>query len=325
MPPHHPSPNHDRHLPKLTAIALGIAALLWAIALDSPARASEGLAPDIWNPSIFQAVVLGMVQGLTEFVPISSTAHLKMVPELLGWGDPGAAFSAAIQLGSIAAVLGYFWNDLRQVVGGATRAIGQRNWQSRDFRIALGIAIGTVPIVAIGLTTRLFFNDFYELTVRTSTTIASVSILMGLLLGFAEELCRHARDFENLGVTDGILIGLAQAMAIVPGVSRSGSTMTAGLFLGLDRATAARFSFLLGIPAISLAGMFELKDLVGGIEAAALWALVAGLISALVFSYLAIAWLIRFLQTQSTWVFVWYRFAFGVFVFFAIASGWIGG
>jgi undecaprenyl-diphosphatase len=310
------------HLKPITAIAVGIAALLWTIALGSSAQASDGVATS-WTPDMFQAAVLGMVQGLTEFIPISSTAHLKIVPQALGWGDPGVAFSATIQLGSIVAVLSYFWADLRQVLGGSVRAIQTRDWESLDFRIALGIAIGTLPIIVVGLVVKVLFGEFYDTVVRTSTVVAIVSIVMGLLLGLAEELCKRSRGFEGLGVKDGILVGLAEALAVIPGVSRSGSTMTAGLFLGLDRATAARFSFLLGIPAITLAGLFELKDLLAGVSGSELWALFAGLISAIVFSYIAIAWLIRFLQTQSTWVFVWYRVAFGSVLLVALSQGWI--
>jgi undecaprenyl-diphosphatase len=317
-----PTLDRSPHLKPITAIAVGIAALLWTIALGSSAQASDG-AISSWTPDIFQAAVLGMVQGLTEFIPISSTAHLKIVPQALGWGDPGVAFSAAIQLGSIVAVLSYFWADLRQVLGGSVRAIQQRDWESLDFRIALGIAIGTLPIVVLGLVIKVLLGEFYDTVVRTSTVVAIVSIVMGLLLGLAEELCKHSRGFEELGIKDGILVGLAEALAVIPGVSRSGSTMTAGLFLGLDRATAARFSFLLGIPAITLAGLFELKDLVAGVSGAELLALVAGLISAIVFSYVAIAWLIRFLQTQSTWVFVWYRVVFGSVLLVALSQGWI--
>jgi undecaprenyl-diphosphatase len=265
--------------------------------------------------TIWQAIVLGMVQGLTEFIPISSTAHLKVVPVMLGWGDPGVSFSAVIQLGSIAAVLWYFWSDLTGLAVGAFRALQEKEYGDRDFRIAIGIALGTLPIVILGLGIK--FNatiaEFYDTKVRSLLVIGIVSIVMGLLLGIAEMLGKRLRNFEQLTLKDGILMGCAQALAIIPGVSRSGSTITSGLFMGLERATAARFSFLLGIPAITLAGLVELKDLltegVGGVGMAPL---IAGLISSVVFSYGAIAWLIKFLQTQNTWVFVWYRLIFGL-------------
>lgn len=272
--------------------------------------------------NIIQAVVLGMVQGLTEFLPISSTAHLKVVPVALGWGDPGVAYTAIIQLGSIAAVLWYFWGDLVQIAVGAFKAIRTSDYQSNEFRMALGIGLGTIPIIFFGLLIKVLIPDFDKSPLRSMAAIACASIVMSMLLGIAEKIGQKKRDFEALGVQDGILMGLAQAMALVPGVSRSGSTLTAGLFMGLERATAARFSFLLGIPAITLAGLVELKDVVKeGVGDAGMISLVVGTISAAVFSYLSIAWLLSFLKTQSTWVFIWYRLLFGVVILAAIFSG----
>ncbi len=273
------------------------------------------------QPNIFQAIILGMVQGLTEFLPISSTAHLKVIPVILGWGDPGVAFTAVIQLGSIAAVLWYFWSDLTQITTGAFIAIGQKNYKSYDLRLAIGIALGTLPIVFFGLLIKIFIPDFDNSPIRSLGAIAIASILMSLLLGLAEQIGKRKRNFEKLNITDGILMGFAQAIALIPGVSRSGSTLTAGLFMGLERAAAARFSFLLGIPAITLAGLVELKDVLAtGITSGGIVTMVVGVISAAVFSYLAIAWLLRFLQTQNTWVFVWYRLAFGIAILGAIAT-----
>ncbi len=270
----------------------------------------------------FQAIILGIVQGLTEFLPISSTAHLKIVPVALGWGDPGVAFTAVIQLGSIAAVLWYFWQDLTNVIIGGFKAIQTSDYQSSEFRMALGIALGTLPIVFFGLLIKVFIPNYDNSPLRSSAAIAIASIVMALLLGLAEKNGTRKRNFEQLNARDGVLMGLAQALALVPGVSRSGSTITAGLFMGLERATAARFSFLLGIPAITLAGLIELKGLIengfgniGGV------ALTLGLIASAISSYLAIAWLIRYLQTRNTWVFVWYRLAFGVAILAAIAGG----
>ena len=274
--------------------------------------------------NVFQAVVLGFVQGATEFIPISSTAHMKAIPVFLGWGDPGVAFTAVIQLGSIAAVLWYFWSDLSQITRGMLKAISSSDYDSKDFWLAVGIAIGTIPIVIFGLGIKTFVPDFDNSPLRSMPSIAIASIVMGLLLGLAEYLGSQKRNFEDLTAKDGIIIGIAQALAIIPGVSRSGSTMTAGLFNNLDRATAARFSFLLGIPAITLAGLVELKDLIeAGIDSSQTLSIVAGLISSAIFSYLAIAWLIKFLQRRSTWVFVWYRIAFGLFILGALAMGWI--
>lgn len=212
--------------------------------------------------NLFQAIVLGFVQGATEFIPISSTAHLKAIPVFFGWGDPGVSFTAVIQLGSVAAVLSYFWSDLSQITRGMLKAVRTSDYDSQDFWLAVGIAVGTIPIVILGLLLKTFDPAFYENTLRSMPSIAIVSIIMALLLALAESVGNQKRDFKDLTVKDGILVGLAQALAIIPGVSRSGSTMTAGLFNNLDRGTAARFSFLLGIPAILLSGLVELKDLI---------------------------------------------------------------
>ncbi len=272
--------------------------------------------------NFFQAIVLGFVQGATEFIPISSTAHLKAVPVFLGWGDPGVAFSAIIQLGSIAAVLSYFWDDLTQITKGMVQAVSRSDYDSQNFWLAVGIAVGTIPIVICGLGIKIFVPDFDNSPLRSMTSIAIASIVMGLLLGLAEYTGNHKRNFNDLRTKDGIIIGFAQALAIIPGVSRSGSTITAGLFNNIDRATAARFSFLLGIPAITLAGLVEFKNLWEiGISRTELGPLIAGLISSAIFSYLAIAWLIKFLQKRSTWVFVWYRLGFGIIILISLAKG----
>lgn len=274
--------------------------------------------------NVWQAIALGFVQGATEFIPISSTAHLKAIPIFFGWGDPGVAFTAIIQLGSIAAVLRYFWGDLTQICRGMFKAIAKSDYDSQDFWLAIGIAVGTIPIVIAGLCIKAFIPDFDNSIVRSMPSIAIASIVMGLLLGLAEYVGSQKRDFNDLTAKDGIVIGFAQALALIPGVSRSGSTITAGLFTNLDRATAARFSFLLGIPAITLAALVELKDLIEtGIDSSQTFSIIAGLISSALFSYLAIAWLIKFLQRRSTWVFVWYRLGFGILILVAVAAGWI--
>ena len=271
--------------------------------------------------SLFHAIVIGIVQGLTEFLPISSTAHVKVVPVLLGWGDPGVSFTAVIQLGSVAAILWYFWSDLSSVTTKAIRAALNRNFRSSDFRLGLGIVLGTVPIVVVGLFVKLFIPGYDKSIVRSTGAIALTSIVMAILLGIAEFVGSRKRDFTKLGLGDGIGVGLAQTLAIIPGVSRSGSTLTAALFLGLKRETAARFSFLLGMPAILLAGLVSLTDVVGSDSTVGVVPLLGGLFAAVVFSYLSIAWLIEFLKHHSTWVFVWYRLAFGAVLLIAIASG----
>lgn len=263
----------------------------------------------------FQAIVLGIVQGLTEFLPISSTAHLKVIPVALGWGDPGVAFTAVIQLGSIAAVLWYFWSDLTDITRGIVRAILISDYKSHEFSLAVGIGLGTLPILFFGLLLKVFVTDLDNSPLRSLGAIAVASIVMALLLALSEKIGTHQRDFKQLRWQDGLLMGMAQALALIPGVSRSGSTLTAGLFMNLERATAARFSFLLGIPAITLAGLVECKDVLDmQFSGDIIFSLIIGVISAAVFSYLAIAWLISYLQKQDTWVFVWYRLGFGVLI-----------
>jgi undecaprenyl-diphosphatase len=272
--------------------------------------------------NILQAIILGFVQGVTEFLPISSTAHLKVVPVVLGWGDPGVAFTAIIQLGSIAAVLWYFRLDLTRLLKGGWSAVARKDYADYDLRLCLGILLGTLPIVFCGLLIKNFIPDFDNSPIRSLAAIAIASIVMSLLLGLAEILGKRQRDFENLTMKDGLLMGLAQSLSLIPGVSRSGSTLTAGLFIGLQRETAARFSFLLGIPAITLAGLVELKDFLDqGIVDAGIASLVVGVISSAVFSYLAIAGLLRFLKTHSNWVFIWYRLIFGILILAAIRMG----
>lgn len=293
-------------------------ALLDALLAQTPAADVSGSA----QINLAQALVLGIVQGLTEFLPISSSAHLKVVPIALGWGDPGVAYTAVIQLGSIVAVLWYFWKDLTNITVGAVEALVRRDYKSQEFQMAVALVVGTIPIVFFGLLIKALVPDFDNSPLRSLASIAIASIVMSLLLATAEKTGKRNRTYEKLTVLDGILMGLAQAIALIPGCSRSGSTLTAGLFMGLERPAAARFSFLLGIPAITLAGLVELKgDLGQGIGEAGVAALIVGTISSFVFSYLSIAWLMKFLQTQKTWIFVLYRLAFGVAILTAIAGG----
>jgi undecaprenyl-diphosphatase len=287
---------------------------------------SEQIVPATTIPTpqinLVQAVVLGIVQGLTEFLPISSTGHLKVVSVALGWGTPNTNFTAILELGSIAAVMWYFWKDVVQLTGGAIQAIQRSDYQSHSLRIPLGIALGTLPIVFFGLLVKMFIPNFDRSPLRSLGAIAVASIGMSLLLGIAEKLGKLKRNFDALTIQDGVLMGLAQATAIIPGVSRSGSTLTAGLFMGLERATAARFSFLLAIPAITLTGLVELAEVFAqGLEATQLILLIVGFISSAILSYLTIDWLLRYLQTQNTWIFVWYRLVFGIAILSAIAVG----
>ena len=276
----------------------------------------------------WQAFVLGIVQGLTEFLPISSTAHLKVVPTIFGWKDAGLSFDAVIQLGSIVAVVSYFWKDLSNITLGTIDAVRHQQYKSQEFKLAVAIALGTIPILFGGLLIKIFVPDYDKSPLRSLAAIAIASIVMSSLLALAEIFGQRdkteKRSFQRVRVIDGILMGLAQTMAIIPGVSRSGSTLTAGLFLGLDRVAATRFSFLLGIPAITIAGLVELISIVRkGFGDVGVGQLAIGLFSSVIVSYLAIAWLLKFFQTHTTWVFVGYRLVFGSLLLISLGLGWL--
>lgn len=272
---------------------------------------------------LLEALVLGIVQGLTEFLPISSTAHLRVVPALLGWDDPGVSVTAAIQLGSVAAVVAYFRQDLTQVLRGISRAVRYGQWREPEARLGVAMVIGTLPILVLGLGIKVFWHAGYASSpLRSVPSIAVVSIVMALFLALAECFGPRLKQLEGVTSRDGFVVGLAQALAVIPGVSRSGSTLTASLFDGWKRADAARFSFLLGIPAISIAGLVELKSALSLGSGAGPLPLVVGILSAAVVSWLAIDWLLRFLQRNSTWIFVGYRLVFGagLLVWWAVKS-----
>jgi len=276
----------------------------------------------------WQAFVLGIVQGLTEFLPISSSAHLKVAHEIFGEHNSGLSFDAVIQLGSIVAVVSYFWKDLSNITLGTIAAIQKKDYKSHEFKLAKAIALGTVPILLGGVLIKVLVKNYDESPLRSLTAIAIASIFMSSLLALAEILGQRSksekRPFPRVRVIDGILMGAAQAMALVPGVSRSGSTLTAGLFLGLDRVAATRFSFLLGIPAITLAGLVELLSIIKkGFGDVGVIQLAIGLFSSIIFSYLAIAWLLKFFQTHTTWVFVGYRLVFGALLLTSVGLGWL--
>ncbi|WP_457443736.1 undecaprenyl-diphosphate phosphatase [Thermostichus sp. MS-CIW-26] len=274
------------------------------------------LLADTWYPNWWQALILGMVQGITEFLPISSTAHLRVFPALVGWPDAGASFTAVIQLGSLGAVLIYFASDLRQLILGSWKAWRERDFQQEPWRLSVGILVGTVPIVVAGWAIKAIWGS----PPRQLWVIATAAIGLALLLGWAEQTGKRQRDLHSLGIWDGIWVGLAQALSLIPGVSRSGSTITAGLFLNLQRSVAARYSFLLGIPALFLAGVLEF---VSDFEVEALLPQGLGTLSAFVFSYLSIDWLIKFLQRSSTWLFIFYRIGFGLFIILGLALGFL--
>jgi undecaprenyl-diphosphatase len=270
--------------------------------------------------STLEAIVLGIVQGLTEFLPISSTGHLRIVPAFLGWEDPGAAFTAVTQLGTMAAVLVYFRADLIRIALAWVRSVRDRPARRElDARIGWYIVLGTIPIGIFGV----LFKDQIENGARDLYLIGTALIVLGLVLLLAERVSTRSRSMEQIEARDGLAVGLAQALALVPGVSRSGATITAGLFLGLDRPTAARFSFLLSVPAVVLSGLFELGSILSGEEGehVSTGNLVLATLLAFVTGYAAIAWLLRFLSTHSTLVFVVYRVALGVLVLVLVSTG----
>jgi undecaprenyl-diphosphatase len=259
--------------------------------------------------TFWESVVLGIVQGLTEYLPISSTAHLRIVPALLGWPDPGAAYTAVIQLGTLLAVLVYFRKDLVKLGTGSARELSARDWSGADLRMTLAILAGTLPIGILGL----LFKRQIENDLRSLFVIASALIALAILLAIAEKIGKRTRGAESLTFWDVQIIGAAQALALIPGASRSGTTLTAALLIGMRRDEAARFSFLLGIPAVTAAGLFELKDLIeSGLDSNGLWLLVIGTIAAFVSGLAAIEALLRFLKTRSTLVFIVYRILLGL-------------
>jgi undecaprenyl-diphosphatase len=270
--------------------------------------------------SIIEAIVLGIAQGLTEFLPVSSTAHLRIIPAFAGWEDPGAAFTAVTQLGTMAAVLLYFRADLARIAVAWVRSLRDPVVRrTLDARMGWYILIGTIPIGIFGL----LFKNQIETGARDLYLIGSTLILLGLLLLVAERVAKHDRPLDQITTRDGIAIGFAQALALVPGVSRSGATLTAGLFMGFDRTSAARFSFLLSVPAVVLSGAVELASILSGEEGehVGLGALAVATLLAFISGYAAIAWMLRFLVSHSTVVFVGYRVALGVLVLALAATG----
>jgi len=270
--------------------------------------------------SLLEAIVLGIVQGLTEFLPISSTAHLKIVPKLLGWSDPGASFSAVIQLGTVLAVLGYFRKDLWEIAAGVLQGLRSgRPLEDERSRLGIYIAAATVPIVVFGL----LFQEEIRTGLRSLYVISASLILVGVAMAWADRrLTLFGPTKREVGFADAMFVGMAQALALIPGVSRSGSTIAAALFRGLDRAEAARFSFLLSVPAVTAAGLKEGYELLSaGLGDEGIAALLAGTVSSFVVGYAAIAGLIAFLKRRSVMVFVGYRIALGLFLLVLLGAG----
>lgn len=285
------------------------------------ADCTNGLDTGFVSLGYAKVAVLGVVQGITELMPISSTAHMRIVPALLGWRDPGSAFSAAMQLAALAAVVSYFWSDVRGLVFGSMSAVVRRDWRDKSLRFAAAIVLGTFPIVIGGLLLAPILNACNS-PLRGLAVIGWSSLAMSLLLAAAELLCKHRRSLGSFTFLDALIVGVAQVGALIPGVSRSGSTLTAALFLNFDRAEAARFSFLLGLPAITLAGFKELWELRHASLDAYGWSvLTVGLVVASISAFAAIWGLLRILEKYSAWPFVFYRALIGAFLVVASYLG----
>jgi undecaprenyl-diphosphatase len=267
---------------------------------------------------LFKAVFLGLLQGLTEFLPISSSAHLRIFPELLGWEDPGAAFTAVVQIGTETAVLLYFWRDIWRIGSTWVRSLFVRELRAeQDARMGWFIIVGSLPIVLLGIV----FKDVIEQDFRNLWVIGTMLILFGVILGVAERVGRKTQSIERLTMRDAVLLGLAQAAALIPGVSRSGSTISMGLFLGYEREAATRYAFLLAIPAVVGAGLFELPEIPGGHYEYGVVPTVVATVVAFVVGYAAIAWLLRYVSTHSYAPFIIYRIALGGLTLALLGAG----
>tara|TARA_B100000579_G_scaffold262594_1_gene216374 strand:+ start:6272 stop:7108 length:837 start_codon:yes stop_codon:yes gene_type:complete len=265
--------------------------------------------------SSIQSFLLGLVQGITEFLPISSTAHLKVVPYFLGWSDPGASTSAALQLGSVFAIIYYFRNDIIVLIKSFFAIFNHRKpFKDNNTKLVTYIFVASIPILFFGLCTKLFWPGYSESNFRGLFSIAIVSIIMSILLAFSEIYGAKKKLFNDINLIDIILLGISQSLAIFPGVSRSGITLTSALFCGIDRKTAARLSFLVGIPAISISGFVELLTLSRSSSVIDILPTIIGIISSFFSSLIAIDFLLKFLAKNNTFIFVYYRLAFGVLI-----------
>lgn len=279
--------------------------------------------------SILEAIILGLIQGLTEFIPVSSTAHLTLAGRFMNLIDPQhpdqwTAFIAVIQLGTLIAVILYFWTDILKIISGfvvanLSRVTGRSADKEQKQYAALGwlIIIGTLPVALVGL---LFRHQIEGILTKDLRIIAGSLIGLALILTVAELVGRQRRDMNNLRTSDAIVVGVFQVLALIPGSSRSGSTITGGLFSGLTRETAARFSFLLSIPAVAASGLLELPKALHSINTGWAAIAVATLVSG-VSGYLSIALLLKYLQRHTTYVFVGYRIALGILLIWLVVSG----
>ena len=269
----------------------------------------------------WQALILGIVEGITEFLPVSSTGHLTIVEKLLGLqvNDKGVtAFTAIIQVGAIIAVIVYFWRDIVRLLGAWFRGLANRNARGQDYRLAWFVIIGTIPVGIVGLLGRHFISG----PLRSLWVVAVALIVWSAVMWFAERVAVKQRSEEKMNLTDAIFIGVVQCFSLVPGVSRSGATISAGLLRGLDRVAATRISFLLSIPALVAAGGFEAATSASDVSATVGWGAVAvGTLVSLIVAYVSIAWLLRLVQKYPITVFIWYRIALAIVLIVLLSVG----
>lgn len=257
-----------------------------------------------------QILLLAVVQGITEFLPISSSGHLILAPHLFGFDDQGLALDVAVHLGSLIAVISYFWRDIRLIARGWTLSILPGHAASAESRLGWAIIVGVVPVVIAGL----LLKDLVETEFRSAAIIAATTIGFGLLLGLADTRAKRTRDIHDIGLREALLIGLAQILALIPGTSRSGITMTAGLALGFTREAASRFSFLLSIPTILGSSLLVALDLLESEQQADWLSLGLGVLLSAVSAYLCIALFLRFIEKIGMWPFVAYRLLLGAVI-----------
>ncbi|WP_214110018.1 undecaprenyl-diphosphate phosphatase [Acrocarpospora catenulata] len=266
---------------------------------------------------VLQAIVLGIVQGLTEFLPISSSAHLLIVPKLLGWPDPGAAFTAVIQLGTMLAVLLFFWRDIVRITVAWFRGLRNKEFrEDLDYRMGWYIILGTIPISVAGL----LFSDLIEGPARNLWLNASMLIVFGLVLLLAEQFGSKRKQLEDLNLKDGLIIGAWQMLPLIPGASRSGSTLTGAMFLGYTREAAARYSFLLSLPAVVLSGIYEMRHVGDGGGPPLVPTIICTVVSFIV-GYASIAWMLSWVAKHSTNIFVVYRVFAGTLLLTLLSLG----
>ncbi|MET7385759.1 undecaprenyl-diphosphate phosphatase [Streptomyces sp. NPDC005529] len=279
--------------------------------------------------SWFESLILGLVQGLTEFLPVSSSAHLRLTAAFAGWEDPGAAFTAITQLGTEAAVLIYFRKDVGRILSAWFRSLTDKAMRSdHDAQMGWLVIVGSIPIGVLGIT----LKDQIEGPFRDLRVTATMLIVVGIVIGVADRLAardetggRHRaakqrKALEDLNTKDGLIYGLCQAMALIPGVSRSGATISGGLFMGYTRAAAARYSFLLAMPAVLASGTFELKD--AAAEGHVAWGpTMFATVIAFAVGYAVIAWFMKFISHKSFMPFVWYRIALGIVIIALVTMG----